>query len=493
MQRPSFLLNPSARWPRFAPAHLLLSFLCLALTACDEQETAQPTTRARVPVLTASEATLQLRQAQDNQTALTFTWTPGANGGTNAAIVYTVQFDRQGSNFASPVEVEMGKGVYTSTYRVADLNTLLMQELQLPAGTAAGLEARVKSMPLAEGAEAVYSNAVALTVTPYQAVSETLFLVGSATPNGLDAANATPLERSPNNATVFTYMGPLTPGGFTFITALDQMLPAYTQGADAGTLLYRTDGGQPDESFTVETPGTYLLTVNLETLTLTLQQQLGPAYERLWIVGDATPVGWSIDQADALQQDPTDPFLFSYNEVLKAGDFKIATALNWDAPFYRPLTNYPALSVKTVQVSAGDPDHKWKITEPGPYKITLNLRNNTVNIVPFAPYPALWMVGDATPAGWNIDAPQPMTPDADNPYVFTYTGPLTAGEFKIPTSTGNWGTDFFMPPVNHAGTGEQMAKFTVGGNPDNKWLITEAGNYRVTLNQLYETINIERQ
>src|SRR5690606_35958462 len=97
------------------------------------------------------------------------------------------------------------------------------------------------------------------------------------------------------------------------------------------------------------------------------------------------------------------------------------------------------------------------------------------------------------PAGWNIDNPTPLAPDPLDPYVFTYTGPMTAGEFKFPLFTGNaWAGDYFMPEENGAGAGSTRMRFVPGGNPDFKWKLTEAGNYKITINQLYETISIEK-
>jgi starch-binding outer membrane protein SusE/F len=222
----------------------------------------------------------------------------------------------------------------------------------------------------------------------------------------------------------------------------------------------------------------------------------GPPYSKLWIVGDATPNGWNINNPNIMKVDPTNAFQFKYNEVLNAGEFKIpVTTGNWSADFFMPPTNHPPLSNTAVQlIPGGNPDNKWQITSPGAYKILLNIGASPfINIKPFTPYPQLWMVGNATSAGWNIDNPVPMVQTVGNPYEFTYTGPLTAGEFKIPTSTGNWGTDFFMPPENGAGVTETNAILIPGGNPDNKWKIDVAGNYKVTLNQLYETISIEKQ
>jgi hypothetical protein len=124
-------------------------------------------------------------------------------------------------------------------------------------------------------------------------------------------------------------------------------------------------------------------------------------------------------------------------------------------------------------------------------------KSNELNIkvtpdVAVPAYSSLWIVGDATPAGWDIDKPTPMVQTADNLYEFTYTGELKAGLFKVPTATGNWNCDYFMPPTN--GEGITATKVTVikGGQPDNQWKITEAGNYKITINQLFETIKFEK-
>lgn len=222
----------------------------------------------------------------------------------------------------------------------------------------------------------------------------------------------------------------------------------------------------------------------------------GPAYTKLWIVGDATPNGWDINNPNKMVIDPQNAFQFKYNEVLNAGEFKIPTATgNWNGDFFMPPVNNPAITSTEVKLTpGGQPDNKWKITAAGAYKILLNISSKpSIKITPFTAYTALWLVGDATPAGWNISAPTPMTQTPGNPYEFVYTGPLTAGEFKIPTATGNWGTDYFMPPVNGAGATETNAVFIAGGNPDNKWKITTAGTYTIKINQLTETIAILKQ
>lgn len=231
---------------------------------------------------------------------------------------------------------------------------------------------------------------------------------------------------------------------------------------------------------------------NIITLKVT-PAPTGPAYSKLWIVGDATPNGWDINNPNQMQVDPTNAFQFKYNEVLNAGEFKIpVTTGNWSADFFMPPTNHPDITSTLVKlIPGGNPDNKWQITTAGAYKILLNISSSPfIKITPFTPYTSLWMVGDATSAGWDIDHPVAMVPTTGNPYEFTYTGNLNVGEFKIPTGTGNWNGDYFMPTTNDETIAGTIAVFTPGGNPDNKWKITTAGNYKVTLNQLYETISI---
>jgi hypothetical protein len=121
----------------------------------------------------------------------------------------------------------------------------------------------------------------------------------------------------------------------------------------------------------------------------------------------------------------------------------------------------------------------------------------SIHIIPFQPYTKLLIVGDATPNGWNIDNPSVMTATSD-PNIFTYSGHLNVGEFKFPVSTGDWGTDFFRPYKNHPDISDTNAQFVKHGTaPDDtddyKWYIPVAGNYTITLNQLYETISIVKQ
>lgn len=467
----------------------IILMLPLLLFSCKEEDIQVPTID-RVPVLTASKDNLVLDQQLSKQAAVVFNWTPGSNLGTNAAIDYALLFDKKGNNFADPVVMELDRGSYSKEVRNDELNAMLLDTWNFPPGAAEEIEVRLLSLAANDQIEARSSNIAAVTITPFEPVTSTLYLIGGATPNGWSADEPTEMVVNEDNPAIFSVEVPLVPGSFKFITTLGQFLPSYNKGADDNTLVFRSEDAQPDEQFIIEEGGTYLVTVNLAALTISVIKQEGPAYNELWIVGEALPNGWDLDNSAPMTQNVNDPFIFTYNEILKEGEFKIATAKDWGAAFFRPTIENAPVDHDAVQLSAGDPDHKWVVSQPGAYKISLNTRDMTIAITPFQPYPQLWMVGDATPAGWNIDNPVEMVKDANDPFVFTYSGPLTPGEFKIPTATGNWGTDYFMPVTNHQDINLPDVAFIKSGNPDNKWNITLAGDYTITLNQFYQTISI---
>ncbi|WP_114782821.1 SusF/SusE family outer membrane protein [Botryobacter ruber] len=469
---------------------LLLLFASLFLASCDPEEEAVMPVKASTPVLSASSDALVLNQKNINKAGLTFEWTPGTNRGTNTAIDYTLQLDKKGNNFATPVEYKLGRAVYSNSLSVGALHELLTTRFGVAPGTAGELEARLVSAPATTALAPEFSNTVTVSITPYIPVTPTLYLLGSATPNGWNTGNATPLTVSSTDPTVFTYTGPLSVGEFKFITTLGQFLPSYNKGTAANQLVLRTDDSQPDEKFSITKAATYKVTVNLADLSVAIAEQAGPPYSRLWVVGDAAPTGWDLDNAAEMTKSASDPFVFTFTDYLKAGELKIATAKDWGAPFYRPTVADAPTTSTAVQVSAGDPDYKWKIAQAGVYKVTLNLRTMTIAFAPVE----LYLVGDAGPNGWNIESPAPMSKSGS---VYTYTGPLTPGELKISMFKGDWcGGDWInAATANQAITNGSYITTSGCEGPDNKWRVTDAtaGNYTVSVDLAAKTMTIVRQ
>lgn len=472
---------------------MMVISLSIFFSSCESYEDDYAPVKTDKPVLKTTATSLELKQKQSNNNALTLTWTPGNNEGTNSAIEYVVQIAKKGENFSDAYLIDAGKGSYTVSMKVSELNDLLRNEFGITSG--GDLEFRVISKAMNENVEADTSNVVALSATAFEPkpLPENLYMVGDGAPNGWDNGNPTVMVKNTNDLGVFTWQGQLGSGDIKFLTTIGEWLPSYQKGATENSLVIRTDFSQPDDKHRIEQAGMYKITVDVIELTYKAEALAASPYNELWIVGSAVPMGWDIDNADMMFQDPSDPFIFSFNEELVAGEFKIATAKSWDAPFYRPVAADQPITETDIQLSAGDPDYKWTITEAGPYKITINLRDNKIDIKPFTPFENLWMVGDATPVGWNINSPEPMVRESD--YIFTWTGQLNAGEFKFPIATGDWGTGYFMPYVADESITATNITFRPTGSPDMKFRVQpgEVGVYKITLDQLHHTILIEHQ
>ena len=471
---------------------LLCCIISIALfIGCKKQDFAELNKGNNPLSISVSKSTIILNQREDANDALTFNWTTGTNNGTGASISYQLKIDKQGNNFNTALTEDLGNAL-SKKYSVGDLNNLVLTRWNATPGTEINLEARIIARVANDAAPMDSSAIISVNITPYSPVSNTLYIIGDASPNGWNAGAATPLNSL--GAGKFSWEGNLNSGELKFITSLGSFLPSYNKGLNNTTLVYRSADSDPDDKFNISTPGLYNISIDLLDMTINIEAATTPQFTRLWMLGDATPTGWNIDAPTEMRVDSSNLFVFTYNGLLTAGEFKIPTTTgNFSTAYYMPLINQQPITETGVQlVPIGGPDNKWKINTPGAYKIKLNTQTLTMEIKPFTPFPAIWMVGDATPVGWNIDSPHPMTPDPSDPNVFTYTGPMAVGEFKLPVETGNWGGDFFMPVLNASGPGSTQMKFVPGGNPDNKWKISVAGEYKITINQLYETISIQK-
>lgn len=96
----------------------------------------------------------------------------------------------------------------------------------------------------------------------------------------------------------------------------------------------------------------------------------------------------------------------------------------------------------------------------------------------------LYMVGDATPNGWDIGNPTALTAMEKDPLLFVYEGMLRTGELKCCLTVGSWDAPFIHPMVH----GREIAKIGIDsetfqmyqGGDDLKWKVTEEGRYNLT-------------
>jgi starch-binding outer membrane protein SusE/F len=455
---------------------LVTSMIALTLTSCQE-DLLNNILNAGPLALTASKSTLELKQKDAKNTAVNLTWTTGTNHESGASISYILQVDKKGNNFSKAISQDMGKGIYSKNFSVEELNDSLLTRWAGTPGSATELEARVISTVYSTPSMNDTSAVVTISATPYQPVSKTLYIIGDASPKGWNTDNALALSPQ-SDPTIFVYQGALNVGSFKLLTTSGQFLPSYNKGADNSHIVLRTLDSQADDKFSITEAAVYKITVSLLDLTITVAKVDLPAYNTIYMVGDATPNGWDIGNATPLVQNASNPFLFSYTGVMKKGDFKFPVNRNtdWGQDMFMKVDD----THMYLHHGGASDDSKWSIAKKGYYTITLNLLENSITIN----REKLYMVGDATPIGWTITNAVEMTEDATDGCIFTYNGPMVAGAFKFPVNRdSSWGQDMYMRTDD-----THMYRHIGGQSDDNKWTISAEGNYLITAN--IETLSI---
>lgn len=228
----------------------------------------------------------------------------------------------------------------------------------------------------------------------------------------------------------------------------------------------------------------------------------------LFMVGDATPNGWSMDNPTPFTQNADDPMLFTWEGTLNTGEMKLCLQSgSWDNPFIRPANNLEAISKSNVSgqtfvMWAGDPDNKWRVTDAGKYRLTFDMRNWTMSteylgekekpaVEPIS-LEHLYIIGSATPGGWEWEQATELTKSSD--YIFVYEGELKTGELKF-SGEKDWDDSFIHSPldgvkINKDGVEDEKFEYYAGGN-DNKWKVEVQGKYRLTLDLEHWTIRSE--
>ena len=459
--------------------------------------------------LTASQTTEELNEATHGSEALTLSWTTGTNHGSGHRISYTLELAPSGSDFADPyIAVDHAQQVYSWSINQENLNALLLDKFGGVEGQSVSLDARVTA--LVSGEDDVQTSSVSFSAIPYTPVTPTLYLIGDATPNGWSADNATAMKRTDNGQ--FTWEGNLRKGTFKFITTLGQFVPSYNKGAD-GKMVLRSSFDEPDEQWEVTEDHFYRVTVNLLTLEMTYVQTDGeaPRFDNLYFVGQ--PTGWGFVK---MQKDPLDPFLFRYGRHFEngnGGEFKFGTSEGaWENMLKATQPNAPYTDTSMAFIAGYDPDNKWFLQESETgkaYKICVDIRSDKERMMmrEFIPYEMIYLVGDATPCGWDLGNATAMT-TTDSPYIFTWTGKLGTGELKFSCDKrSDWNGAWLMNAYGNGvePTGEEERAMFIDksddylkgqyldiniGDIDNKWRIMSAGTYTITVNQLEETVSI---
>ena len=209
---------------------------------------------------------------------------------------------------------------------------------------------------------------------------------------------------------------------------------------------------------------------------------------RLYMVGDATVGGWSLDNLSLMVTESDG--IYEWVGDLSAGELKFLETPNW-MPSYGPATNGDALElgtidlVKRVEELEGN-DNKFLVVA-GRYALHIDLTGETPQITVAdgtgmedkgftTIYPeVVFAIGEATVGGWSLDDAVEMKETACNSGIFTAELTLKSGQLKF-LHQRNWGKAYGAAVADSpvAGDGEYELGLITGDADDNKFLVTLA-------------------
>lgn len=322
-----------------------------------------------------------------------------------------------------------------------------------------------------------------------------LWMVGTATSGGWDIISSPQMTQDSENPMVFKATTYLKPG---------EMKIAQNNDAGFDQKFYLRDATDPtkvvlggdDNKWEITEAATYDVIVNLADMTIDIKKHYADfVVDHLFVIGDAIWSGWGFANSTVLFPDE--------NGICKATlyleenkGFKFMAESDFEGLQFRAGDADVTLKndVASSLVSSEDnrEDTRFMVSESANYDIVCDVKNKTITLTKsayqdaHAKHAELWMIGTATPNGWQIDKGVLLKQDAENPMVYTATAELKEGEFKFIVNK-YMGFD----QTAYVKDAADDSKVVYGGD-DNKWNITEAGIYDVKLNLANMTITVAK-
>ena len=372
---------------------LLISIFAVAILLCGCEYKINQNKGEEELALSVSTDTVVLKQRESSSQAIELVWTSGTNHGMGSAIAYELQIDLLDSDsaFAGGIHWVLGK----TTSRTLSFShtewqdTLLAYFPAIPLEEYTTLQARVIAT-IVMTQEIQVSPVITFVVMPYVERVQELYMVGNATPNGWDAQRAQYMRQDAEDQSLFTYEGVLSRGEFKLLLKPGEWLPCYVRNAEDSTkMVYRaTEEDYPDCKWWISKKSNYRIEAHVDNLTMTVIDLGGdfeePIFYELYMIGDATPGGWSWDRVTALVQDDEDINHFSYSGPLFAGEIKFPTEIvhDWSGQFLLAPAPNCAPAAEGTYVVGNSPDNKWVIPTAGEWKIDIYADKQTICFQP---------------------------------------------------------------------------------------------------------------
>jgi hypothetical protein len=332
-----------------------------------------------------------LVKGNEDANAITFTWTQGNDRGEGTSLTYFFRMDIQGKNFSeglipeesTVITEEIPAGVFTKSYTVGELNSLLLKKFKRPGGVVTNLEAqiiaRVNNSPQYQKPEVSTSG---FAVTSFSPGPLPLFMVGDAISGGWDYAAGKILPEK-TERTIYNFTGDFSIGSFKVIEKPGSELPSYDPIAGNKIVYNETDPKTDNNVFKVTQAGRHSFYLDIEQKIYAFGYV---PYENVYMVGNAiNGIGWDIGKAKPMVWDPKNPEVFTFTGQFDAGEFKLPLDLgNWGGRFLMPQVGGTVLKGDVNDITTmslmpnGQPDNKWVIETSGQYQLTVNPAKMTI-------------------------------------------------------------------------------------------------------------------
>jgi starch-binding outer membrane protein SusE/F len=395
---------------------LLLLFV-FAFAACEKKTDLMYYKNGTAVVLTASKTTVAPAPSDSANVVVAFSWTSPKYEQDSSLYKFILEIDSAGRNFAKKTS-RIVNGTLNMSFTGKQINDMLA-DFGFTPGQSFSFDIRMISS-YGNNNERLVSNAIKVDIKSYL-VPITL-VPSSSSPLVLLVSNASNTAVSFNwNASNFgsntiLYALQLDTAGGNFVTPqVKQLGTAYTTGFtvnDLNTMAIAAGvigGSTKNVQFRVvsylgayNTPLVYSNAVTISVTTFT------PVPSALYIVGDATPGGWS-NPVPLPSQQFSRINAVSYGIVinLTAGKSYLFLPLNgnWDHKYGGTSATGGALLADGAVPGSNTPAP----AASGTYQIVVNFQTGTYTVTPFSvAIPAnLFLVGGATDGGWANPVPVP--------------------------------------------------------------------------------------
>ncbi len=451
-------------------------------------------------VLTADLTEVELQQTVSEKDAISFSWTSGTNYKTGNAITYTFEFDRAGNDFKGGYKTEIGKTTDRNLkYTHGGINTMILEKwTDLEYGKFYAFEARITATVVGTDYEPQVS-VMNFKLAPYREVFDHMYIAGPACKAGVwDLSEAEMMEQQQEEGH-FTYSGVLNAGemkyvvsrnGFDrcFVRADMEDKPIELNVPQTFDIMYRYVIGKnekgedvfncDDNKWILPSMGKYEMDFDYSKLKVTIT--LTETQDPLFITGSANG---SKSSPVSITKDINK---FRFNGLLMQGTFHFESGKPVSKKFYKGADDNTL-----VEASSGT---EWNVPLTAFYTLDIDMGTNHMDIM-ISTIDNIWMIGDATPGGWDWDLVTSLTRVEDG--VFSYNGPLSKGEIKFPLEKkSDWTGLFIVAPtagMPAPASGIYEITSTLKAENDKKWKITANGNYIVTINLNEGKIYFEQQ